>query len=878
MQRVSTLLITTFIFSFFLACSSVSEQPWTSLVPSESSFLIIPEEGVTVSSISETRYASILDDITASSAQQVASFDPDILSQLSLKSVAIFPSKSTESELIWITSSNAPIDSWVQKFYQPLSQNYYTIKGQTIHKIEANNGITLYASQVHNWLIFSSSSLAVESSIRAYTGAAPSMEIPSGPTPGQLIMNTPSLDSWVEQFLNVSLRPSVHKSFSGANSASLLFTNSDDSLNSTINLAGKITLSDTARSTLIHSLSSKNAPIELDRFIASNAAAFALFRLPPKTTPRKPTTRLTDLDKALLSSSSDYSEIANTLDSPFAVETFSESGLVSNGEYLFMRKLKDVREFRNKLESLSQDNLISKVGNSYFASSTVLSELIGSELSPFIDFYISLSRDVVVISNRRGLSESVESDRARRRVIYYSDDYSNIRKDLPAEVSGFVWVESSEFQRFLDPYLLPKNEAAGLLNQFELAHITIQRLNQSSIDFSLSTKNKEGSTQPYQELWVTSLSNSDLTGTPILGDIVGSSTDEIIYATENGNVVAVAGDGTIVLQTSTNGSIPVGSPVLYDWYGNNQPVIMLGAGTKIFAWNQSGALLPKFPIELNQQITAPIVVTDVRRNGIPEVIAATEDRLVHVIDGRGENVPGWPRNVNTSITSKPVFAQVDGTWSVWAFSQNILHSWLRNGASRPGYPQFINAGFNGSPLIYESSVYGAGSDGNFYSIGKNPSFSDSLVTFTKMDSISVKSIYVTNNELLSVGVSENVLLKDSTEFFREDLLLAQSRNGSVFGFNLLGELRLTENLGQPASHTFQPVLIDIDSDKNDNLLALAEFGRLFAWEVLTGDRFYDLPTSGMRYPVITDLNGDGRKELIAQTREGLRCWTILKSD
>ena len=319
---------------------------------------------------------------------------------------------------------------------------------------------------------------------------------------------------------------------------------------------------------------------------------------------------------------------------------------------------------------------------------------------------------------------------------------------------------------------------------------------------------------------------------------------------------------------------------------------MLGAGTKIFAWNQSGTLLPKFPIELNQQITAPIVVTDVRRNGIPEVIAATEDRLIHVIDGRGENVSGWPKSVNTAVTSKPVFAQVDGTWSVWAFSQNILHSWLRNGAVRPGYPQFVNAGFNGSPMIYESSVYGAGSNGNFYSIGKNPSFSDSLGTFVRMDSISVKSLYVTNNELLSVGASEtiyasphtfveaseNVLLRDSTDFFREDLLLAQSRNGSVFGFNLLGELRLTENLGQPASNTFQPMLIDIDNDKNENMLALAEFGRLFAWDVLTGNRFYDLPTSGMKYPIITDLNGDGQKELIAQTREGLRCWTILRTN
>ena len=878
MQRVLSLLITTFIVSLFWACSSVDEQPWTALVPSEASFLIIPKQDVSISTISRMQYASILDDITISSIQQISNFDKNILSKLSLKGVAVFPSKSTESELIWITSSETSIDSWVKKFYQPHSQNYYTLKGNTVHKIDTEVGVTFYATQIHNWVIFSSSSLAVESAVRSYIGSAPSMEIPTDPIPGQLIMNTPKLDQWVEQFANVNFRPSIANSFKGSNSASLQFDDLGDSLSSTIDLSGKITLSDTSRSALIDAISSKNMPVSLDRFIASNATAFALFRSVPKLVPSKPTQRVTKLDSLLLNSNSDYASIANSLDAPFAFVSFSESGLVSNGEYLLMRKLRNTSQLRSKLNELSRDGYISTIGNSYFASSSVLSKLIGSELSPFIDFYISFSRDVVVISDRRGLSEGVESDRARRRVIYYEDDYADIRKDLPAEISGFVWVDSGDFQKFLEPFLLPKSAAVSLLSQFDLAHITLQRLNQSSVDFSLKTRNKEGSTQPYQELWVASLSNSDLTGSPILGDIIGSSSNEIIYATDNGNVYAVATDGTIVMQASTNGSVPVGSPVLYDWYGNNQPVVMLGAGTKIYAWNQNGTLLPKFPIELNQQITSPIVVTDVRRNGIPEVIAATDDRLVHVIDGRGENVSGWPRSVNTAITTKPVFAQVDGTWSIWAFSQNILHSWLRNGAVRPGYPQFINAGFNGSPLVYESSIYGAGSDGNFYSIGKNPSFSDSLGAFERMDSISIKSLYVTNNELLSVSKAEKVLLKDSTGFYRKDLLLTQSRNGSIFGFDLLGKLRLTESLGQPASDTFEPTLIDIDSDKNENLLALAEFGRLFAWEVLTGNRFYDLPTSGMKYPIITDLNGDGQKELIAQTREGLRCWTILKQN
>lgn len=876
MQRVLFLLITSFIV--LGSCTSPSKQNWTALIPEKSSLLIIPEQNVNLVNIQETDYAALLDDITSSSSQQISSFAQKILTDVQLKAVALYPASSTKSELVWITETAQDIDTWVTNFYKPLTQNYYTLKGSKIHKVNLGSGITFYVAQLHNWLIFSSSSLALESSIRSYAGYEPSMSLPISPAPGQLVVNTPHLDEWVEQFINVSYRPSIKGAFDGSQSTSLTFPASHDFINSQYHIQSKVSLSDTSRSSLITTVSSQNLPISLDRYIASNAAAFALLRKKPNLVPTKPTGRFTELDSYLMKSNSTYNSLSTSLDIPFAFEAFSESGLSTNGEFLFLRKLLNPNKLKQTLDELAEQNLLSKIGQSYFASSTVLSELIGSELSPFRDFFLSISRDVVVISSRRGLSESVESDRARRRVMYYNNDFSTVKNQLPKEISGFFWAESNDMLQFLRPFLMTDNAAVSLLNRFDIGYMVMQKLNDSSFDFTIRTMNKQGSSLPYQELWVTPLFNNDLTGAPILGDIVGSSNKEVIYATTAGNITAIANDGTVVMQASTDGNTPIGSPVLYDWYGNNQPVVMIGAGTKIFAWNQNGRLLPKFPIEVGEQITAPISVADVRRNGIPEVIVATDNRRIHIIDGRGENVSGWPQSVNSVVTSTPVFANIDGTWSVWAFSQNILHSWLRSGAGRPGFPQFINAGFNGSPLAFENSIFGAGSDGKLYSIGKNPSFSDSLGAFERMDSISVKSIFVTNNELLSITKSENVLLRNENGFYRKDLLLTQSRNGSIFGFDILGELQLTKNLGQPASETFSPMLTDINSDGNQNLIALAEFGRIFAWDILTTERLYDLPTSGMKYPIITDLNGDGQMELIAQTREGLRCWTILKKD
>lgn len=876
MQRLYFLLITLFIVLFGLSCSSVPKLPWINLIPENTSFVITPEEGTSITDFSTTEYANLLDDLTSSALQQVSLLIQDSTTNIQLQALAIYPATSTESQLLWVAKSTNPIDSWIKKFYEPLQQNYYNFNGLTIHKI-VSSGTEIFVAQVSDWLVFSDSNIALEASLRSYFGHSPSMKFLTPPSSGQFIVNTSELDHWVQQFVAVVNRPALNNVLKGTQTTTLAFTESLEPENPTLQLKSTIGLNNEKKSALIDGFSLQNRPLELDKYIASNVATFAVMRLEPHTIPIQPKDRPTALDSVLINSPVEYASMARTLDSPFAFEAFPESGLLSSGEFVFLRKLKKPGELKARLNELANKDLILAQGSSYYVNSSVLAKLIGSEMCTFTDFYVSFAGDVVAISRRKGLSESVDSDRARRRVIYYDNAYADARQNMPDEISGFLWARSKELEKFLKPFLLPRNKSSSLFNQFDILAVTMRNLNEHSFDFSLTTSTQNGSTQPYQELWVTPLNGFDLSGPPILGDIIGSSAKEIIYATSNGELSAIAGDGTLVMSASTNGSKPIGSPILYDWYGNNQPVILLAAGSKIFGWNQSGTLLPRFPIEMNANITAPIVVTDVLRNGIPEIIVATDDRKLHIIDRRGENINGWPQSLNAVITSKPLFTQVDGVYSIWAFSQNILHSWLRSGATRPGYPQFNNAGFNGSPIEYKNSILGAGVDGYIYSIGRHPSFDDSLSTSIRMDSVSIKSIYVTNNELLTLGKEENVLLKDDTQFYRSDLISTQSRNGSVFFYSPNGKLRLNQNFGQPASNTWHPTLIDINSDKNQDIVALADFGRLFAWDVLTNERIYDLPTSGMSYPLIVDLNGDGQLELIAQTREGLRCWTIFKT-
>ncbi|MEX0845789.1 MAG: hypothetical protein WD022_10930 [Balneolaceae bacterium] len=877
MKRTFQLLITFIVVCFLPACSSNPDKGWFSLIPEKSTVLLVPEEGLNVQDIVTKEYISYLDDLTPSAVQQIAGLDVEVGNRLQIKALALYPTTSLHSNFLWITESfSGNLSSWATRFYLPFTQNNYEFNGFTIHKLFFNK-TDFFAVQVNDYLILSESSLVVENAIRSYLGVIPSIQLEGNPETSSLVVNTPQLNHWVEQFASIQHRPSIINKFTGAKPVSLKFEEPADSSNN-VRLTGQLELEQNNHSALIDAISYQNKTTTLDRHIAENAAGFAILRLPPVSIPSQPESGIvTSLDSLLLDNIELYQNLANTLDDEFAFEAFPESGLLATGEFLFMRKLRDRGAFQRLLNELTQDKLITRLNNTYQISSKIMGVLIGSELNPLRDFYLSFSNDVVVIAKRRGIAESVNMDRTRRRVIYYEETYSTIKSELPEQISGFVWVDSDEFLQFLQPYLKTENKLAGLFSRADITTM-VMTTNNGVVDFTLNTYTKEGSQLPYEELWVMPLSNLQLSGKPVLGDLVGSSTDEIVFSTQDGRIMALAIDGTIAMETSTNGLVPIGGPQLYDWYGNNQQIVFVAAGSQIFAWNENGNLLPRFPLELGQQITAPILVKDILQNGVPEIVVATEDRKVHVIDGRGENIRGWPQNTNATVQSKPVFELLDGVWSIWAFSENTLHGWLKNGTARPGYPQFVNARFTNSPEIYEDQVLGSAGDGNLYSVGLKPFFNDSTATIISDDSVSIHSLYVANSGLSSVSVQRNVLMKDSVNFYREDLLATQSSNGSIFLYNKLGELRFTQSLGQPSSPTLVPHLVDINSDKNMEIIALAEFGRLYAWEVLTNQRLFTLPTAGMKYPIITDLNGDGQKELIAQTREGLRCWTINREN
>jgi hypothetical protein len=359
-------------------------------------------------------------------------------------------------------------------------------------------------------------------------------------------------------------------------------------------------------------------------------------------------------------------------------------------------------------------------------------------------------------------------------------------------------------------------------------------------------------------------------------DVKGSARPEVLFATSAGNVVALAADGTAVFQASTLPEKPVGAPVVTDWYNNRTKSIIIAAGERLYGWSLDGKMLPKFPLDINERIIAPLVIADVNRDKSPEAIVSVESNKIKIVNSRGNTLFGWPQNTGMPVFSAPLFYVEQLDRMIWAFAENRVSGWFADGSIIANTPVILNASLSGSPLPFNDRILGSGLDGHLYVIG-NPLFPLNADAFTKAGKPmrGVQAIYISDGGL--VGTPQALPLKLTDEQGTASSItafLVQSLNGTVYLIGPDGSTLFAQSMGQPANEQQVPVAADLDGDGTPEILAVAEYGRLFAWSIQTQQRILDLPTAAIQVLGVVDFENDKKIELVAKTEEGVRCWTI----
>lgn len=880
-MKVSTLrlIIVIILFSTFSwACSAPKVDHWIEAVPESTPALFVLDGAAPTELI-------LNDPLSVIAAQASNTDNAEILrlvsesgqSGLSIEAMAVVPSNADEWKPVWImNAAKGTAERASVRYSRPQTADGYTFQGNRIYMLFISDSLVMYALQSGNFMFVSESSFALESFARTISGNEANLDLsPSELISGKWFMNIAFMDDFLATETAVRYRPLLNTAFNGSGMAKLTFVQRS----SDTQLSGSLAIDPTNASNLIRSFTTSNHRTIMDRYVSEDAALTAFYHgkasnLPALDGP-------IELDVFLSTRENERQRFNNSIGNHVAFVAFGSSGFLGASEYAYVRQVERADQLRSILDEWAQLGMAQREGDRYIVDSIVLSWLISGGLSKMGIFHLAFDNDILIATQRPALISKLLTDKDRRRTLYYTETYLNARSAFPDELSSFVYTRNESLFQLLQPVLNPIQSTGLILDQFDVGALALQRdSDDESVRVDFRSFQVEQTSQPYDDRWLVRLDGTELTGNPTVADIAGSSRTEILVSTQGGSVVAIAADGTIVFRVSTGTDIPVGSPIAVDWYANNQMAVIQGAGNKIYGWSNNGATLPGFPILLSESLSAPIMITDVSRNGIPEIIAATSDRQLHVLNQRGENINGWPQSLNSSIRNQPQIINWLGSEMIVTFSENVLFAFETNGLVKSGFPLFNRAPFRGDFMVYNDFLLAGSADGTIISIGRGALFPTINAPIISTAGQSANNLTTQGIKLAEVGVvirpevSTHTVRIDSTNSVTEPMIFAMTDAGSLFGINLQGQLRFSQSLGQPALANHAPIVTDIDRNGQSEITGIASFGRMYAWKLNSGERYFDIPTTNLHRPVFADINGNGSNELIAGTQDGLRAWTI----
>lgn len=881
---------------FMLAsCGRLSDAHWSAGVPETSVMVFVFDEGTTPERALEKPSAAFLRE---TSMAQLSDFDqiPAVISEgISVRALVVSPATANALAPVWLLQSDISASRLAHYFSRPFTQNSYRFQGTRIYRLYLPNGNVWFLTQLGSTLALSPNSRALEESVKSFSGSIGSMTFPGGSLPSQtpsIFLNYPNADAFAMQLGRPIFRPLIEGSFTGLNPASLRVETLGNERRS-FELQSRIPLS-TPRSGLTQVLAMPPVALRMDRFIPRDAAVFGMFqaerigRLNPETT----FSDVTGLDELLQARPQLVSALSSTLGEQAAFAGFHTLGFSPLEETAWLRLVTDRSSLRAELDRLVADGHGSRSGNFYSFRSRALAQILGGELAPYESFSLGILEEVIVLAPRSGLIQRISTDINRRRVLFFDDDYLSRRRAHPERLSAFFFADNSNFRSFIEPYTDPNSVALSYLGYFDLFALSV-RQERDELEMQARLHQIQRQSVPFVDRWFFPVTQGELTGPATIGSLQTNSRNDIVFATTANRVVALAADGTEIFTASTYDDRPIGSPVLFDWYANNQTAVLIAAGNKIYGWNNRGQLLPNFPFELDEQITSPLLVHDISRSGLPEAIVATRDRRLHVLGGRGSNISGWPQTTNTAIEHQPVFADLNGRFALIAQAGNAVFAWNADGTPRTGFPVFADAPLYGSPVVHQNRIYTGGQNGRLYTVSRTDSFLPGLSQSGEgsngmdEDRYRVRSVEVSSGNvrvdriqnlripLASTG-NEGEENQGGTGTRQTEMaqLIAVQSGSSVFLYDLQGRLRFTRSIGRPIDTNAPSIIEDLNRDGRPEIIVTAQFGRMYAWTIETGAAYQGLPATSVRFPTTARLGSDGLTNIIAGSGSGISSWAI----
>lgn len=467
--------------------------------------------------------------------------------------------------------------------------------------------------------------------------------------------------------------------------------------------------------------------------------------------------------------------------------------------------------------------------------------------------YFIVLEDYVIfgekVSTLRELINAWKGDK-----VLSEDDHFELFGENMASTSNITIFSSLARSPYLLSYFLNKNgqnwigEKVDLFRKFEGLAIQITRENEEMDYYSVFLKHNPIYKKVTSSLWEIPL-DTQVATRPQLFENHYTKAGEILVQDVSNKLYLISNTGRILWSRQLDGAA-MSSFFKVDKFKNDKYQLLFNTKNKIYLIDRNGEDVSGFPVKLKEPACAPLSLMDYDRNRNYRLLQPLENGAIVCYDIKGDVVKGWRYSGKIRVDREIKFHQQKGKDFILVFYENgSVKALNRKGQSRISFKEPFFLAKNSAVRIQKGdelkSTYLVGSDssGNVMRLSLQDKIE--LLQFGSFSA----SHYFNLADIDSDGIVEYV-------FQDEDRFIA---------FSLTGDQKL--KIESDLKSTFRP---GIYQSQINNYIALTSKVTDNIWLYnFNGEKVDGNPFLGSSKPIISDINLDGRLELISTTTNGM---------
>ena len=164
----------------------------------------------------------------------------------------------------------------------------------------------------------------------------------------------------------------------------------------------------------------------------------------------------------------------------------------------------------------------------------------------------------------------------------------------------------------------------------------------------------------------------DIWGSPAVADLEGDGDVEIVMGSKNKHLFVLNADGSIQVNYNS-GQFLMGTPALGNIDDDADLEIIFGGYSspgKLFAINPDGSNVPGFPLQLNEKIQRGVALADFNGNGKVDIVCGTDSEHLWLIYDDLTVADGFPFEAGNDFRTDPSVLSINEEMFIFAGSRD----------------------------------------------------------------------------------------------------------------------------------------------------------------------------------------------------------------